>query len=309
MKEPVISVIVPFYGSQNDIEKCLKSLSLQNLSLPYELIIVESGNNPVTKSLIKHFADARVFYSDKVMTPGAARNLGVRSAQSSLLAFTDADCVVDPEWLLQLHNSLLNYQIVVGPVLNMYPFHPVASVDNLLQFIDFQKHGNTKVNHFPACNLGMSKELFNLASGFPEALMTGEDVIFSESVIKLSEGKLHYNKHAIVRHSGRKNLTQFVKHNSTLGFYRGLYNLKVKYHRDPERNHLLFSINYGIRRFVYITIKTLQWNPVGIIRLIFNLPLVLLGISAWVIGFFKGNKEYYLSNHSHFKNSIRYLNE
>lgn len=288
MRKPVISIIIPFHGAKDDLKVCLDLLKTQTFTFPCEIIIVKSGRDSEVNSITNKIPNVLLLCSDKVMPPGFARNLGVKHSSAPLLAFTDADCAPSPGWLLELYNSLQENEVVIGPVLNLYPFHPFASVDNLLQFTDFQKYGNNAVSHFPACNLGMRKEVFLNTHGFPENLLTGEDVYFSQQVIK-SGIKVFYNKELIIRHSGRRTFSGLLKHNRTLGYYRGLYQLKIKSFA-AEKNPLLYSVYYSLRRFLYITIKTLQWNPSGLLRLLFYFPIFAAGLYAWGRGFYYGSK-------------------
>jgi len=286
--KPDITVIIPFYGSKEDLRRCIEGLCTQTFSYPYEIIILESGCDPEIKAMVSKIPNAYLTSSEDTMAPGRARNLGVKFSNSSFLAFIDADCIPEKNWLVEVYRSLQDYQIVLGPVLNLYPLHPIASVDNLLQFVDFQKYRNSVLTHFPACNLGITKDLFLKSSGFPEELLTGEDIIFSEKAISLSNGSIYYNKNQRVRHSGRKKFSGFLKHNEVLGFYRGYLNLKLPKDRNTEGNLLLRSVYYTTRRLIYIIVRTLQWNPAGILRIILYFPLVVTGLYAWGVGFREG---------------------
>jgi glycosyltransferase involved in cell wall biosynthesis len=290
---PEMSVIIPFYGKITELLNCLNGLQNQKFNFPFEVIVVESGINHKVKQLINTISNVILISSYSVMFPGKARNLGVLSSKSNLLAFIDADCVPSSKWLYKIYSLLKNgNEIVIGPIINLYPIHPIASVDNLLQFPDFQKRRpSNDISHFPGCNLGINKELFMKTGGFPEQFETGEDVIFSETAIRISNGKIIFNPQVIIYHSGRKNFSEFMRHNKSLGFHRGYLNLKISAKQNKSRDSFLYSFLFGIRRLVYISIRTLQWNPLGIIRLIFYFPVLILGLGAWVNGFRKGNQK------------------
>jgi len=291
---PLISVIIPFYGDIKDLRNCLQGIQKQNFNSPFEIIIVESGNDPDMKQLVSSIPNTVLISSSSLMFPGKARNLGVADSVANYLAFIDADCVPLPNWLSEIYSSLTNgSEIVIGPITNLYPFHPVASVDNLLQFPDFQRRrSSSNISHFPACNLGITRALFNKTGGFPEDIVTGEDVKFSESAIRNCNGKIFFNHRSVVKHSGRKNFKSFIKHNDSLGFHRGYLNLKISSGRNKYRDTFLFAFLFGIRRLTYILVRTIQWNPISIFRIIFYFPLVILGLSAWVNGFWRGNQKF-----------------
>ena len=288
---PIISVIIPFHGSKNDLQSCLKALQNQKFNLPFEIITVESGNDNELNQL-KFLPNVILVSSSSLLFPGAARNLGVSNSNTELLAFTDADCVPSPNWISDIYSALKNgNELVVGSITNLYPFHPIASVDNLLQFADFQKYRKSNITHFPGCNFGITKTLFMKTGGFPDRFKNGEDVLFSEAAIKKSNSGILYNPAIVVKHSGRKNIKGLLLHNKILGYYRGYLGLKLT--KDNRfRGSFLYSFLFGVRRLVYTTLKTLQWNPMGILRLIFFSPFVIIGLSAWVKGFREGNQKF-----------------
>jgi glycosyltransferase involved in cell wall biosynthesis len=292
VKSPVISVIIPFYGDLNDLTECLEGLSNQNFNFDFEIIVSESGNDSKVEDLINFMDNAQLISSSSLMYPGKARNLGVKYSNASLLAFIDSDCVPSPCWLSEIYFSLNNgNDIVIGPVLNLYPFHPVASVDNIFLFTDFQKHRSSKnINHFAGCSFGISKKLFYVAERFPEDSEIAEDTIFSEKVLK--KGKVCFNKKMIVKHKGRKEIKQFKKHHEKFGFYKGYLNLKTSSSNKNYRKNYFYPAILGLRRLIYILIRTLQWNPVGLIRVIIFFPLLLLGISSWIRGFRNGELKF-----------------
>src|SRR3989337_3345121 len=292
IRSPEISVIIPFHGKVQDLTKCIAGLKHQNFNFKFEIIVVESGNDPGVGYLINSIDNAALVTSSYLMYPGKARNLGVTYSTSKFLAFIDADSIPEEDWLSEIYFSLKKgNDNVIGPVINLHPFHPIATVDNLFLFIDFQKHRSSRnVDHFTGCSLGMTKDLFYKAGEFPENIKIGEDTKFSESALK--KGKIYFNKKMIVRHSGRKNYSDFKKHHWSFGFYRGYFNHKILPKESKFRRNYFYPVLLGSRRLLYITIRTLQWNPVGLLRVIFYSPFLILGISAWIDGFRKGNQKY-----------------
>lgn len=288
-----ISVIIPFHGEKNDLLRCIKALSNQSINLNSQIIVVESGYQPEVKELINKDHNINLISSHSLLFAGKARNLGVANSTAKLLAFIDADCVPSLTWLSEVYSSLINgNEIVVGPVINLYPLHPVASVDNLIQFLDFQKHRSPKgIDHFPGCNFGITKELFTKSGGFPEETDIGEDTKFSEIVLKGLKAKISFNKKMTVQHSGRKELTSFLKHHVNFGYYRGYTKHGISSVYSKFNSSFVYSIIFGIKRLIIICIRTLQWNPAGLLRIIFYFPCLILGLSAWVIGFIKGNQK------------------
>ncbi len=292
VQSPELSVVIPFYGNKDDLSRCLEGLRNQTCKQEFEIIIAESGNDTGLKELVNSSYNAKLISSSSLMYPGKARNSGVKNSKADIIAFIDADCVPVTGWLTEIYSSLKkDYDVVIGPVINLHPFHPVASVDNLFLFSDFQKlRSSKKFENFAGCNFGITRSLYQKVGGFNEDMKIAEDTKFSESAIQ--KGKIYFNKKMIVRHSGRKDLTSFKKHHESFGFYKGYLNLKKSSAENKLRKNYFYPVLLGFRRIIYISVRTLQWNPAGLIRIIFFFPVLIIGISSWIKGFCEGQSKY-----------------
>lgn len=290
--QPKISVIIPFADSSEKLFNCLDALYDNQNKIRFETIIVQSGSKESIAEQLKNYDDLILIHSEELFYPGKARNIGVQNTKSNILAFLDADCLPCVDWVdIGLSSILQGWNIVLGPILNENISQPIASVDNLLQFVDFQKTRPSKnISHFPGTNFIITRKLFQKAGGFRDDLKAGEDVIFSQQAIKLVEGKILFNKNLIVKHVGRNTFAGFINHQKSFGYYRGLLSLKINSLKIFQRNYALYAAYFGLKRFIYIYTRTFQWNPKAVPMLIFYFPLIILGLSYWSIGFFKGVK-------------------
>jgi glycosyltransferase involved in cell wall biosynthesis len=94
----MISVIVPTYNEEAGITACLKSLCSQTLARDeYEIIVVDGNSSDRTRELTKEYADEVFIQTSKKV--GGARNDGVMRAKGDIVATTDADCIIPPDWL------------------------------------------------------------------------------------------------------------------------------------------------------------------------------------------------------------------
>ena len=99
-KYPFVSIVVPTRNNEKDIERCLRSLT--NLDYPkgrLEVIVVDGRSTDRTVAIARNF-NARVVY-DPGRGGGRVQglNAGIAFAQREYVAFTDADCAVDSQWL------------------------------------------------------------------------------------------------------------------------------------------------------------------------------------------------------------------
>lgn len=286
-----LSVIIPFHGLKSELLACIDGLNNQTAKFQYEIIVVESGNNFGLTDSVKTYPNVSLISSKKLLFPGKARNMGVENASANLLAFIDSDCIPDENWVNRAYHGLHNeIKIVLGPIMNINSLLPLSTIDNHLQFVDFQKYRPSKnISHFPGCNFAITKSLFNKVSGFPEEVKAGEDVLFSQAAIKNCNNKIYFDNKLVVRHKGRNNWKSFLEHNRMFGYYRGYLRLKISGNSYLSRHSYLYSVFFGFKRFIYIIVRTLQWNPVGIITLILYLPLFIIGLTSWTSGFYKGS--------------------
>ena len=93
-----VSVIVPTYQEAKAIEAFLVQFGHQTLPRSeFEIIVVDGESRDGTREIAARYADHVVVQT----TPGigGARNDGVRVARAEVIATTDADCRIPPDWL------------------------------------------------------------------------------------------------------------------------------------------------------------------------------------------------------------------
>jgi glycosyltransferase involved in cell wall biosynthesis len=105
MKSPYISVIIPVYNEEKDIEDCLKSLRGQSFR-DSEVILVDDGSTDNTKGIVKRFKNVRLFNGTH-KGPGFSRNIGAKLARGKVLVFVDADMTFHKDYLKNLIKPLL----------------------------------------------------------------------------------------------------------------------------------------------------------------------------------------------------------
>ncbi|HTV89341.1 MAG TPA: glycosyltransferase [Stellaceae bacterium] len=97
---PRVSVVVCAYNAERTMEACLASL--QALHYPdYEVIVVNDGSTDRTLAIAERFPYCRII-SQENKGLSVARNVGAAAATGEIVAYTDSDCVADPDWLSYL---------------------------------------------------------------------------------------------------------------------------------------------------------------------------------------------------------------
>jgi len=94
----VISVIIPHLNQPDALEACLASLDAQCFPRAgFEVIVVDNGSRALPHETVARHG-ARLI-EERRPGPGPARNAGIATAQGEILAFIDADCRADVNWL------------------------------------------------------------------------------------------------------------------------------------------------------------------------------------------------------------------
>ena len=94
-----VSIIIPHYRQEALLQICLAKLEAQTFPRDqFEIVVVENSDRPMSAEVQARFPRVRYLNETK---PGsyAARNHGIRQTTSPILAFTDSDCLPEPDWL------------------------------------------------------------------------------------------------------------------------------------------------------------------------------------------------------------------
>ncbi|MGB6181695.1 MAG: glycosyltransferase [Rhodococcus sp. (in: high G+C Gram-positive bacteria)] len=94
---PKVSVVVPFYDQQSQLDMLLASLRQQTLPV-LEVVIADDGS-PTPPVVDSPLHTVVVRQDDRGFRAAAARNLGARAASGDVLCFLDADTVPEPGYV------------------------------------------------------------------------------------------------------------------------------------------------------------------------------------------------------------------
>lgn len=103
---PFVSVIIPVYNDTDRLMQCLECLAAQSYPRDrLEVIVVDNGSRESPRKRVEEFPFCK-FAEES--TPGsyAARNRGLELARGTIIAFTDADCLPDLDWLAVAQREL-----------------------------------------------------------------------------------------------------------------------------------------------------------------------------------------------------------
>ncbi|MDB5410540.1 MAG: glycosyl transferase family 2, partial [Rhodospirillales bacterium] len=104
-RSPRVSVVVCAYNAERTMEQCLASLEVLNYP-DYEVIVVNDGSTDSTLAISERFPYCKII-SQPNKGLSVARNVGAEAATGEIVAYTDSDCVADPDWLTYLVGKML----------------------------------------------------------------------------------------------------------------------------------------------------------------------------------------------------------
>jgi glycosyltransferase involved in cell wall biosynthesis len=200
------SVILPVYNGEFQIAKLLDSLLSQTYERNnFECIVVDNGSTDLTNEVVVAHPLKPIFLNCPKVGSYAARNFGIASAKYPLLAFTDADCILDKRWLESAAKHFLDDKLDVlwGDVV-VFPRLPgkITSIDLLDQTIAFPRCQNKKGKMGYTANLFALREAFNVVGNFSEKSLSTGDSYWGEKALK-SKLKVEFGEDVIVYHPAR----------------------------------------------------------------------------------------------------------
>jgi len=210
MHDHSVSIIIPCYNEEENIFRCLRSL--ERLDYPTHLlqvILVDNGSQDRSLEIAKKHS-VQVF-EKKGGTIGSVRNYGANIAEGNILAFVDADCVVEQNWIMSFLKYFKNENNRVG--ITGGPLR-VPLEGNLIQRAWFSHRKENfigQVEYVGSANLIISRALFKEVGGFDEKITSGEDFDLC-SRIKATGYKVISDYRIVSYHYGYpSNTGEFIK--------------------------------------------------------------------------------------------------
>lgn len=178
------SFIIPVYNRPDEIDELLASLVDQNVSMEYEVVIVEDGSTIPSEHIIaKYNKQLNISYFFKPNSgPGDSRNYGMNKAKGNYFLILDSDCILPESYLEAVNKSITkNYvDCFGGPDAAHESFSDVQKAINYVMTSFFTtggiRGGKIQVDKFQprSFNMGLSRKAFEATGGFGK-IHPGED--------------------------------------------------------------------------------------------------------------------------------------
>lgn len=152
---PHISIVIPVYNGAHLVGRLLDSLrELDYPSERYEVLVVDNNSTDNLAAIVAAYP-VKLLYERDTQSSYAARNLGVRQAEGEIIAFTDVDCVVHPQWLRHLAAAFKDSSIggVAGSIKGVEP------AENWVEAVLNQREHLSSIDRTAANNNGTQAAL------------------------------------------------------------------------------------------------------------------------------------------------------
>ena len=227
-----VSVLIPARNEAANILACLESISRQSYPTPrFEVIVLDDHSEDQTFSLVQNFTRTHpnvraVRLADFVQSGDTqsfkkkAIETGISLASGELIVTTDADCIVQQDWLTLLVSFFEKKQakFIAAPV----NFHREKNLLERFQSLDFlgmmcvtgagiHLRTNQMCN---GANLAYPKAVFHEVSGFEgiDHLASGDDMLLMQKIAARYPAGIYFlkNKNATVFTHAKPSLRSFI---------------------------------------------------------------------------------------------------
>lgn len=205
-ENPVLSIVIPCFAKNkidlNNLESLIHSINNQSRK-PNHIIIVDDC------SPLRYYLHEGIIFRqlESNSGPAKARNIGkeiAKTYRSDIIAFTDADCILDKDWvktIIQEFQSNRNFNILSGNTIS-HDRHWFGTYHNINGTLNGRViKSSDKLLYGTTANLAISaavSEGISFNEGFPFA--AGEDIEFCFRANKIGFAIKHVPK-MIVRHN------------------------------------------------------------------------------------------------------------
>lgn len=255
---PKISVVICAYNAERTMDACLASL--RRLRYPsYEVVVVNDGSTDRTLEISQRYPECSLI-SQENKGLSVARNVGFEHASGEIVAYTDSDCVADPDWLTYLAYKFVHggFVAVGGPNL------PPPEDSAVAAYVAAAPGGPTHVllddevaEHIPGCNMAFTKTALQEIGGFdPLHRAAGDDVDLCWRLQNQGH-RIGFSPAAQVWHFRRNTIKAYLK--QQMGYGQAEAQL---YFKHPFRFNMLGQSQWIGRIYGDIGMSLLSARPV-----------------------------------------------
>ncbi|HEV2188173.1 MAG TPA: glycosyltransferase [Stellaceae bacterium] len=301
---PRVSVVVCAYNAERTMDKCLASL--EHLNYPdYEVIVVNDGSKDRTLTISESYPNCRII-SQENKGLSVARNVGAEAATGEIVAYTDSDCVADPDWL----NYLVGTMETKGLVACGGPNFPPPEDELVPEAVAVSPGAPCHVllddeiaEHIAGCNMAFRREVLLGIGGFDSVFRAAGDDVDICWRLRDAGHVIGYSAAAFVWHFRRNTVKAYIGQQKGYGKAEALVSAKHparfnafgqakwsgRIYGDLSSSMLLWrrpaiyagTFGRGLFQTLYQPpAGELQYLPLTFEWMVASIPLALIGVAA-----------------------------
>lgn len=288
-----LSVLICTYNRPDMLARCLDALLCRTAEKPDEVVIVNGGDERTDRIVEGRRQKAENSIQIKLLKTAnknlaASRNVGLPHCTGDIVAMTDDDAEVFPDWVArmkQLHAEHPEAGAVGGAIVGA---QADSFISRLSDQVTFSAYPTARyVRTVPGVNVSYKRDIIERIGPQDETLFRGEDVDYNWRIKKLGY-EIYYDPSVRVLHHHRPTLGKFLNQHYMYG--RAYYLVRRKWldmycvypHALQKPKDLLKLANFVAATFYEPFIYAPRLARVQ--DRVFAIPVLLLNGLGWRAG-------------------------
>jgi cellulose synthase/poly-beta-1,6-N-acetylglucosamine synthase-like glycosyltransferase len=228
-QSPYVSVIVPVRDGESTIADCLDSILATDYPAERrEILVVDNGSGDGTAALIQ--SRPVRYLRERKRGVSNARNRGIAESRGEILAFVDADCLVERQWLSELVRPFEDPEVgSVAGDLQHAPPTTAAERQAARMLGNWQRFAFTSSPAYPiTANAAYRRDVLELIGPFDPHMTRAQDVELGLRFQEHSGLRLAYAERATASHRHRTTQRGFFRQQLGWAYGAGLVGAKFE---------------------------------------------------------------------------------
>ena len=291
IKSPSVTIVVPVRNGEQTIQQLLESLQKLDYDRnKIDVVVVDGSSTDKTREIVKKYPVKLVIETRKGLN--LARNIGIKSSNGEIVAFTDSDCVVPTNWITKIVENFKDPKVscVGGSAIALNSDFVSQYADNSIVrlmpiFTKREELDNVKpfFRHPAGCNMAFRRKVAEKVGYFDEKIKYGfDEVEFADRICRAGY-KMVLDPEVSVWHKHRSTLVDFFKQNFQYGKGSGLVFKQKKLKDSVSKWSFLAMIGFIswlviVGSFTFLTFTSSSSIFLWILFGFTGLPLIILAL-------------------------------
>ncbi len=286
------SVLICTYNHHELLERCLHALIIEETTEKPDQVVVVNGGDERADKVVQSFLSQSQIEIKLIKTINrnlaTSRNVGLAHCAGDIIAMTDDDARVFPDWVTQMkrvHQEHPEAGAVGGPVLGLNSNSLISKVADVITFPNWSSA--RYVRTLPGVNISYKLDVVERVGTQDENLFRGEDVDYNWRVLESGQ-KIYFDPLIKVYHFHRPTMKSLLHQHYMYG--RAYYLVRRKWptmycvypHSIGSLKDFLKGIHVILALFYQPFLNAIRLENRG--ERLISLPLFFLLGLAWKSG-------------------------